>query len=108
MSLEFDSGALTRLVLVDVDFVVLNGVVADGLAITQKEKLASLAESVEFEGEREYRDKLVTLKESYFPSQLRNQKSQPETLSEGFDIAPVSYSGSMESYLKAASLLSNK
>jgi len=84
------------------------GVVADGLAITQKEKLASLAESVEFEGEREYRDKLVTLKESYFPSQLRNQKSQPETLSEGFDIAPVSYSGSMESYLKAASLLSNK
>lgn len=83
-------------------------VVADGLAITQKEKLASLAESVEFEGEREYRDKLVTLKESYFPSQLRNQKSQPETLSEGFDIEPVSYSGSMESYLKAASLLSNK
>ena len=40
--------------------------VSDGLADTQKEKLASLAESVEFESEQEYREKLETLKESYF------------------------------------------
>ena len=40
--------------------------VSDGLASTQKEKLASLAESVEFESEEEYREKLETLKESYF------------------------------------------
>ena len=41
-------------------------VVSEGLAETQKEKLASLAESVEFESEEEYREKLETLKESYF------------------------------------------
>ena len=40
--------------------------VSEGLASTQKEKLASLAESVEFESEEEYREKLETLKESYF------------------------------------------
>ena len=42
--------------------------VSEGLADTQKEKLASLAESVEFESEAKYREKLGTLKESYFPS----------------------------------------
>ena len=48
------------------------------LAATQKEKLASLAESVEFESETEYREKLETLKESYFsrtPMSLLNQIS---------------------------------
>merc|ERR1712072_1296213 len=40
--------------------------VSEGLAATQKEKLASLAESVEFDSEAQYRDKLETLKESYF------------------------------------------
>ena len=42
--------------------------VSEGLAVTQKEKLATLAESVEFESETEYREKLVTLREAYFPS----------------------------------------
>ena len=55
--------------------------VSDGLAATQKEKLASLAESVEFEGETEYREKLETLKESYFPNKTSNAKT--ETLTEG-------------------------
>ena len=41
-------------------------VVSEGLAETQKEKAISLAESVEFESEEEYREKLETLKESYF------------------------------------------
>ena len=40
--------------------------ISEGLAETQKEKLASLAESVEFESETAYREKLKTLKESYF------------------------------------------
>ena len=42
--------------------------ISEGLAVTQKEKLASLAESVEFESETEYREKLATLREAYFPS----------------------------------------
>jgi len=41
--------------------------VSEGLADTQKEKLASLSESVEFESEKDYKRKLETFKESYFP-----------------------------------------
>ena len=73
--------------------------VSEGLASTQKEKLASLAESVEFESENNYREKLETLKQSYFA-----QKSSPavktETLSEGLDATPESIKGSMAAYLK--------
>ena len=81
--------------------------VSEGLAATQKEKLASLAESVEFESETEYREKLETLKESYFPS----NKSAPtnaktETLSEGVAPAPEEYSASMAKYLNALSMTS--
>jgi len=79
--------------------------VSDGLAATQKEKLASLAESVEFESDTEYREKLETLKESYFTSKTPTSKT--ETLSEGLDVAPESYSGSMESYLKTLSSFKN-
>ena len=39
---------------------------ATGLAETQKEKLASLAEGVEFENEEDFRNKIETIKESYF------------------------------------------
>ena len=42
--------------------------VSEGLALSQKEKLASLASNVEFESETDYREKLEKLKESYFPS----------------------------------------
>jgi hypothetical protein len=74
--------------------------VSDGLASTQKEKLASLAESVEFEGETEYRNKLETLKESYFP---KTSTAKTETLTEGEAAAPDMASGSMASYLKTLS-----
>ena len=79
--------------------------VSGGLAATQKEKLASLAESVEFESDEEYREKLETLKESYFTSKAPTTKT--ETLSEGLDSAPETYSGSMESYLKTLSAFKN-
>ena len=76
--------------------------VAEGLAQTQKEKLYSLAEGVEFEGEDAYREKLVTLKESYFPSNKAAQTSnKAETLSEGVSDEGIDVSNSMASYLKA-------
>jgi len=56
--------------------------VAEGLADTQKEKLATLAENVEFESEADYREKLDTLKESYFPSNSSAPKNTSENLSE--------------------------
>ena len=75
--------------------------VSDGLAATQKEKLASLVESVEFESETEYREKLETLKESYFPGKTSTAKT--ETLTEGEDVPPALATGSMASYLKTLS-----
>ena len=56
--------------------------VSEGLADTQKEKLATLAEKVEFESETDYREKLETLKESYFPSKTSAPKNTSENLSE--------------------------
>ena len=73
--------------------------VSEGLADTQKEKLASLAESVEFESEAKYREKLETLKESYFPK-VTPAATKSESLSEGVDHAGDSVSGSMATYLK--------
>jgi len=80
--------------------------VSDGLADTQKDKLASLAESVEFESETEYREKLETLKESYFPSRVVSPSTKTETLSEGVDVDPEPVSDSMAAYLKTLSAFS--
>ena len=78
--------------------------VSDGLAATQKEKLASLAEGVEFESEDEYREKLETLKESYFPVKGVSPSAKSETLSGGVDNSGAeSVSGSMASYLSTLS-----
>ena len=81
--------------------------VSDGLAATQKEKLASLAESVEFESETEYREKLETLKESYFPHKGATPTNKTETLSEGVASAPEDISGSMAQYVKTLSAFKN-
>ena len=74
--------------------------VSEGLAVTQKEKLASLSESVEFESEAQYREKLETLKESYFSGKAPVAKT--ETLSEGVDNSEgvESHSASMAAYLR--------
>ena len=79
--------------------------VSEGLAVTQKDKLASLAENVEFDGEDNYREKLVTLRNSYFPANPGAPKQQTENLSEGAETGhqQPAVTGSMESYLKAIS-----
>ena len=76
--------------------------VTEGLAVTQREKLQALSEGVEFEGEESYREKLVTLKESYFPSEQKQSSNKVETLSEGVTSETgVEASASMTQYLKA-------
>jgi len=75
--------------------------ISEGLAATQKEKLATLAESVEFESEDEYREKLETLKESYFSRTPATKSEAPQTLSEGVDTTDAPVSGGMDQYLKA-------
>ena len=83
--------------------------VSEGLASTQKEKLASLAESVEFESEAQYRGKLETLKESYFNSKKESSTAKTETLSEGVDnSAADSVSDSMAAYMRTLGSFSNK
>jgi len=82
--------------------------VSEGLALSQKEKLASLAESVEFESDAEYREKLETLKESYYPSKGNSPQAKTETLSEGVDVADEYNSQSMNAYLKTLSAVAKK
>ena len=88
---------------------VVFGEVTEGLATSQKEKLATLVENVEFESETDYREKLVTLKESYFPSNAGAQRDKSENLSE--ETSTPTYqdiSSSMEAYLQTMSRVSKK
>ena len=82
--------------------------ISEGLATTQKEKLASLSESVEFESETEYRGKLETLKESYFPSRVVAPSATTETLSEGVDVATEFHSDTMNAYLRTLSAVAKR
>ena len=81
--------------------------VSEGLAETQKEKLHSLAEGIEFEGEDAYREKIVTLRESYFPSNSKTKVSsnKSETISEGIANEEIVDNGrAMNSYLSALNM----
>ena len=74
--------------------------ISEGLALSQKEKLSSLGDSVEFESEEEYREKLETLKESYFSRTPAIKSEAPQTLSEGVDSTVAPVTGSMDAYLR--------
>jgi len=82
--------------------------VCEGLALSQKDKLASLAENVEFDGENNYREKLVTLRESYFPSNAGTQRNHSENLSESTESVYQPVSGLMESYIQTLNRVSRK
>jgi len=57
--------------------------VTEGLTATQAEKIKSLAESVEFSTEDEYKNKLDTIRENYFPSGAK--KATEAQLNEQFE-----------------------
>ena len=83
--------------------------VSEGLALSQKEKLASLASNVEFESETDYREKLVKLKESYFPSKTSAPSAHSETISEGTQVdSPQQVSSAMEAYMQTLSRVAKK
>ena len=75
--------------------------VSEGLSSTQKEKLASLAEGVGFESEESYKEKLETLKESYFKTSPK--RSDTEVLTEENAVAPVTNTNAMSAYIQALS-----
>jgi hypothetical protein len=85
------------------------GQVAEGLAISQKDKFATLAESVEFESEENYREKLETLKKSYFSEHASAPADETENLTEEADFSEeTKVSSTMDAYLKALSNVTNK
>ena len=69
-----------------------------GLAETQVEKLLKLAESVDFENEETFTNKVNTLKENYFKT--KTQVVSEEQVDED-DSTVVAPSGSMDQYLEA-------
>ena len=85
--------------------------VSEGLALSQKEKLASLAENVEFDSEESYREKLVKLKESYFSNNAPSaQRNTAETISESADQQSATeqqVTPAMESYMSVLSRMNN-
>jgi hypothetical protein len=84
--------------------------VSEGLALSQKDKLASLAENVEFDGEDNYREKLANLRESYFPSKATSaQRTVSENLSEEVDYSGNQVvEGVMGRYLQTLQRVSKK
>jgi len=72
---------------------------SEGLADTQKEKLASLAEGVEFVSEESFRSQLKTIKESYFPSVVAPKAEVTDETPVAAEGAEVS--DSMRAYMDA-------
>ena len=66
-----------------------------------KEKLAGLAESVEFESEENYRQKLTILKESF--TEVTEEVTRPEILEESAEVPAVSREEMMSSTMAAYS-----
>jgi hypothetical protein len=81
--------------------------ISEGLALSQKEKLASLSESVEFESEEDYREKLVTLREAYFPKNTGTQKAYSDVITEGTDYSQ-GVSDTMSNYLTVLQRVAKK
>lgn len=82
-----------------------NGIVSEvsvGLAETQKDKLKGLSEGVEFKTEEDFRNKIETLKESYF------SKSAPQTLVEDAPVEEPIQGDAMSAYAAAISRWSAK
>jgi hypothetical protein len=84
--------------------------ISEGLALSQKDKLASLVENVEFDSEEEYREKLVALRESYFHSNaVTHRNTQDYLVEDTTDYSPNSTpSGTMGIYLNALERVSKK
>ena len=75
---------------------------ATGLSETQKEKLASLAEGVEFENEEDFRNKIETIKESYFTRKAEVAEEAKEPTEEASQpLVESTVSGTMGKYVDA-------
>ena len=79
-----------------------NGIVnelSDGLSVAQKEKFASLTDAVEFENEETFREKVKTIRESYF----NDGKPATNVVTEDVEVDAPSVEGTMGAYVNALS-----
>ena len=75
--------------------------VASDLADTEVEKFAELTESIEYTSEENYREKVNTLKESYFPKASASSIEDENNTTAGTDTEEVNVSDNMAAYLTA-------
>ena len=73
--------------------------VANGMTDTETEKFQSLVEDVEFSDEESYKEKLQTVRESYFGT--TEVKTENVLTEEGSTETPVETSGTMAQYMSA-------
>jgi hypothetical protein len=73
------------------------------LAVTEAEKLKSLAEDVDFEDEETFTKKVATLKESYFAKETVTENVEEAEVSMNADGEEIEVSPVMEKYLAALS-----
>ena len=73
------------------------------LAVTEAEKLKSLAEDIDFEDEETFTKKVATLKESYFAKETVNENVEEAEVSMNADGEEIEVSPVMEKYLAALS-----
>ncbi len=97
---EIERGIETKKSLVESRKQEITREVSEGLTATQVEKIKSLAESVEFSTEEEYKGKLETIRENYFPSGVK--KADAEQLHEEVSIAEDKKQVINDPYIAAA------
>lgn len=76
--------------------------VASGLTDTNKEKFNKLAEEIEYSNATEFKNKVTTIKESYFTTKEISSKNEIDNVAEG-ETTNVDLSSSMTAYAAAIS-----
>jgi hypothetical protein len=102
---EIDRGVQYKKALVESRKMELTREVSDGLTETQVEKIKSLAESVDFSTEEEYKEKLETIRENYFPSGMKkaNVEQLHEQVEDTVDEKKVTHDPFVDAVSKAIS-----
>ena len=75
--------------------------VANGMTDTETEKFQSLVEDVEFSDEESYKEKLQTIRESYFGSSTAQVLTEEGSIEDNTPTESVEVSDKMSKYLKA-------
>lgn len=102
---EIETGIQLKKSLVESKKTEIAHEVCEGLTATQAEKVKSLAESVDYSTEEEYKEKLETIRENYFPSHAKKAdvKDLHEQVEDGSEKQQVSADPYVASVMQAIS-----